>query len=79
MKLNTDACRTCLLDSVGGGSCDGARERWGSEGRVVSIIVEQDGACTCALQQSKASPSATLIPVGLRAGRRDLINPRRPE
>jgi hypothetical protein len=31
------------------------------------------------LQQSKAFPSATLIPVGLRAGRWELINPRRPK
>jgi hypothetical protein len=32
-----------------------------------------------ALQQSKASPSATLIPVGLRAGQRGLIYSRRLE
>jgi hypothetical protein len=35
--------------------------------------------CLESLQQSKASPSATLMPVGLRAGRRGLINFRRLE
>ena len=69
MKLNADACRTCLLDSAGGGGCDMARERWGSGGRAVSIGVEQDGARTGGGELlEEAEPTVTVARQGARGG-----------
>jgi hypothetical protein len=47
--------------------------------QAIEELARTSRTSTESLQQFKAFPSATLIPVGLRAGRRKLINPRRPK